>query len=423
MKTGFMDGSSQDRHGVPMDLHRHIFNRLTFGATGELLDAAAGLSPEALVEQLLAAPPLEPGEPVVNDDDGWSTVPQWWLDTMRRTDAGIHERMVWCWHAHLTSSMDVASPVLMFRQHLLLRRHALGNFRELLQEITIDPAMLFWLNGAWSTAESPNENYARELMELFALGRNEGYTEDDVHHAAIALSGWWVDGEADDTVRFDENIGPQRSVALFDRRVRNAAEVIDAVCDHPACAPHIAGVVYRAIHGAEPTDEVRAELAAVFAGSGLEIRPLLEATVRHPSFLGNPQPRPRTHLEWYIALTRLYRRDDLDVWPLHQLGQMPFNPPNVAGWPGHDRHLSVGAELTKAQLAFDLMWDAPPPDAVASADTTGDVIDELCWRAGIEPGAHTRATLDEAYVDHPDEWEPYRAPMALIALTPEFNIV
>jgi len=407
-----------------MEMHRHILNRLRFGATGEQLDAVAHLTPDELVEQLLAAEPLEPGEPVLNGDDDWSTVPQWWLDTMRRPDAGAHERMVWFWHGHLTSSMDVASPALMYRQNLLLRRHALGNFRDLLQEITVDAAMLFWLNGAWSTAESPNENYARELMELFALGRNEGYTEDDVHQAAIALSGWWVDGDSDDTVRFDESIGPQRSVPLFGRRVRNATDVIDAVCDHPSCAPHIAGAVYRAFHGVDPTPEVRAELADVFAGSGLEIRPLLEATVRHSTFLGDPHPRPRTHLEWYIALTRLYRRDDLDVWPLYQLGQMPFSPPNVAGWPGHDRYLSVGAELTKAQLAFDLMWEAPTPEAVnADGSSTDDLVDELGGGAAISPSDHTRAALDDAYVNHPDEWEPYRAPMALVPLTPEFNIV
>jgi len=112
------------------------------------------------------------------------------------------------------------------------------------------------------------------------------------------------------------------------------------------------------------------------------------------------------------------------VWPLYQLGQMPFSPPNVAGWPGHDRYLSVGAELTKAQLAFDLMWEAPTPEAVnADGSSTDDLVDELCWRAAISPSDHTRAALDDAYVNHPDEWEPYRAPMALVPLTPEFNIV
>jgi uncharacterized protein (DUF1501 family) len=122
----------------------------------------------------------------------------------------------------------------------------------------------------------PNENYARELMELFALGRNNGYTETDVHNAAIALSGYWVDGDNDDEVFFDEERGPQRAVRLFDRNVRSAADVVDAVCDHPACAAHIAGHLYHALHGVEPSDDLRAELATVFADSGLEARGLAD---------------------------------------------------------------------------------------------------------------------------------------------------
>ena len=436
MKAGFTTGSWSLVHGAGMslltlssgrrrvraaaladdDLRRHVLNRLTFAATGEAVDAAAVLSPGDLVEALLDASPRDLGMPVMHGDDDWSTVPQWWFDVMRHPGAGLHERMVWFWHGHLTSSMDTSSPALMFRQQVIFRRHAAGSFRDLLQEVTVDPAMLFWLNGAWSTADNPNENYARELMELFALGRNNGYTEDDVHQAAVALAGWWVDGDHDDRVEFDPERGPRRTVPLFGGRVGSAAEVIDAVCDHPACAPHIAGALYRALHGVDPADDVRAELAAVFADGGLQLRPLLEATVRHPTFLGNPQPRPRSHLEWYIALCRFLRRDDVDVWPLYSLGQMPFSPPNVAGWPGNDRWLSVGAELTKAQLAFDLMWDAAPPDS-------DDVVGELCWRAGISPGPATRAALDEAYVTGPDEWEPYRSVMALIPLTPEFNII
>ena len=201
----------------------------------------------------------------------------------------------WCGSGTATSpGMDTSSPALMFRQQRIFRAHAAGNFRQMLQEVTVDPAMLFWLNGAWSTADNPNENYARELMELFALGRNNGYTEDDVHQAAVALSGWWVDGDHDDRVEFDPERGPRHTVPLFGGRVGSAAEVIDAVCDHPACAPHIAGALYRALHGVDPADDVRAELAAVFADGGLQLRPLLEATVRHPTFLATRSRARRT---------------------------------------------------------------------------------------------------------------------------------
>ena len=325
MKAGFTTGSWSLVHGAGMslltlssgrrrvraaamaddDLRRHVLNRLTFGATGEAVDAAAVLSPGDLVEALLDASPRDLGMPVMHGDDDWSTVPQWWFDVMRHPGAGLHERMVWFWHGHLTSSMDTSSPALMFRQQVIFRRHAAGSFRDLLQEVTVDPAMLFWLNGAWSTADNPNENYARELMELFALGRNNGYTEDDVHQAAVALSGWWVDGDHDDRVEFDPERGPRHTVPLFGGRVGRAAEVIDAVCDHPACAPHIAGALYRALHGVDPADDVRAELAAVFADGGLQLRPLLEATVRADEDVFVPIPvhvgnNPR-HVESPIA--------------------------------------------------------------------------------------------------------------------------
>src|ERR1700687_2170069 len=137
--------------------------------------------------------------------------------------------MVWFWHGHLTSSEDkVGDWKRVYDQHLLLRRHALGNFRELLQAITVDPAMLVYLDGDGSTADAPNENYGRELMELFALGRGN-YSQADVRAAAGALSGWSVDDRGRPS--FDPAAGPPRPVALLGHRVNDAASVVDAICD------------------------------------------------------------------------------------------------------------------------------------------------------------------------------------------------
>lgn len=394
---------------------RHVLDRLTMGATGERLDDAAAVAPTELIEMLLAEQPSQPPDVQLTGDDDWGVPTQWWFDILRGPSSGLHERMVWFWHGHLTSSIETSSPAMIVRQNKLLRRHALGNFRELLQTVTIDPAMLLWLNGAGSTADSPNENFAREVMELFALGRNQGYTEVDVHNAAIALSGWWVDDEHVITVDFDPSAGPQRSVPLFDRRVKSAEDVVDAVCDHWACAPHIAGRVYWAFHGVEPADDVRDELAAVFSNSGLEIRPLVEATVRHRSFVEHRRNRPRSAVEWFIALSRLYRLDEVDAWPLYDLGQSPFNPPNVAGWPGHDRWVSVGAELTKTQIALDLVWNVDPPDP-------GDVKAEYLWRAAIDPSEATLAALDAAFAGRLDDEDRFRTLLPVIALSPEFNV-
>jgi len=394
---------------------RHVLDRLTIGATGERLAEVAAMSPAQLVEMLLAEQPSAPPDAPLTGDDDWGVPTQWWFDILRDPASGLHERMVWFWHGHLTSSIETSSPAMVVRQNQLLRQHALGNFRELMQAITIDPAMLLWLNGAGSTADNPNENYARELMELFAFGRNQGYTETDVHNAARALAGWWVDDEDVITVDFDRSSGPQRSLPLFGRLVKSAEDVVNAVCDHPACAPYIAGRVYWAFHGVDPADDVRAQLAAVFSNGGLEIRPLVEATIRHPSFAEQRGNRPRSHLEWFIALSRLYGLDEVDAWPLQMLGQAPFHPPNVAGWPGHDRWISVGAELTKAQVATDLAWEVDPP-------VDGDVMAEYLWRAAIDPSEGTVAALAAATAGPPDDQEQFRTLLALITLSPEFNV-
>ena len=400
-----------------IELKRHVFRRLTFGPHPGDMDRVAAYSPDELVTELLAAPPLAVSPPELGSDDDYGRVTQWWVDLLRSTEAGLHERMVWFWHGHLTSGIQKAAPSLMVRQNLLIREHALGNFRTLLQQITIDAAMLGWLDGDGSTVENPNENHARELMELFTLGHGSGYTEQDVHYGAIALAGWWVDDEAADSVVFDDSIS-QRSVPFLGGRVTTATDVIDAVCIHPALAPHIAGRMYWTFHGTEPADDVRNELATIFLDSGLEIQPLVEAIVRHPTFLDNTLNRPKTGLEWYISLCNLYGTSP-DWSPLEALGHVPFNPPNVAGWPGHSRWTSVGAELAKAQIAWDYVWEVKGPEDSAAGS---DLVADLLSRASLDVSSDTRRALDTAYGANPDDWEPFRIIYALIAMCPEFNL-
>jgi uncharacterized protein (DUF1800 family) len=285
-----------------------------------------------------------------------------------------------------------------------------------MQEITIDSAMLYWLDGAGSIADAPNENYAREVMELFTLGRASGaYTEADVRAAAVAFSGWWVDGENGNEVRFDEESGPQAPVSLLGQRVSTAAEAIDVICDHPACAPFIAGKLHAYFVGATPSDARRAELADVFVSSGLEVLPLVTAIVDHPSFLESPGNRPRSALEWFLAARHFYGVD-IDQWALSLMGQVPFEPPNVAGWPGNDRWLSAGATFTKAQTASDASWDTPTLD---DADPVGAVL----ARAGLHDVSDvTRAALDGAAAAVDSRRDRSTILHALVALSPEFSL-
>src|ERR1700694_4548305 len=151
----------------------HVLRRTTFGPFPGMTEDLARRGVGAPGGQGVAAAPLEPAAPVFDEDaDNIVNGPAWqWLQLMANPTAGVHEKMVWFWHGHLTSSHDkVATWDLMWRQHLLLRRHALGNFRELLRAVTVDGAMLQYLDGDGSTAQSPNENYGGELMELVAFG-------------------------------------------------------------------------------------------------------------------------------------------------------------------------------------------------------------------------------------------------------------
>lgn len=396
-------------------LRSHILRRLTFGPTSGQLSELADVSPNDLIDQILGAAPLEPDAPALGSDDDYGRMPQWWLDVMSRPDAGVHERMTWFWHGHLTSGLDKASPSLMLRQHRVLREHALGNFRSLLQAITIDAAMLYWLDGAGSNADAPNENYAREVMELFALGRDGGYTETDVRAAAKALAGWWVDGDRDDAVEFDETSGLQATVRVFDRDVNSTSELIDAVCDHPSCGRHVASALHRFLVGEVPSSERVDQLATLFVAGGLEIFPLLEAIVRDPSFLEVRLNRPRSAVEWFVAVRHLYDVP-LDWWPLEALGQVPFSPPNVAGWPGESRWVSVGSTYGKAEVASN---NASETATLDNLDPVADIL----WRAGlVEMSEETQQVLREAAASEPSRRDRSSLLHALVACSPEFSL-
>ncbi len=397
-------------------LTSHVLRRLTFGAHRLRLAQFDGWAPAAVIEQLLAEPALQPAGPELGSDDDYSQLPQWWLEVMTGADAGVHERMVWFWHGVVTSGLNKVNPALMYRQHRVLREHAMGNLRDLFQAIAVDAAMLYWLDGSGSTAQEPNENFAREVMELFALGRDgDAYDEADVRAGAKAFSGWWVDGDNSDEVRFDPDSALDTSVEFLGTTVRNAEDAINTICDHPQCARHIAGKLAHYLAGSQPSEERLTQLAAVFSDSGLEIRPLVEAIVRDPSFLEQRQNRPRSGVEWLIALRHLFDTE-IESYYLGGLGQTPFDPPNVAGWPGDNRWVSAGNDLGKAQIATDRAGDTATLD---ETDPLGDVL----ARAGLfEVSEATIAVLTDAIDAVKSRRDLSTLLHALVACCPEFSL-
>lgn len=292
-------------------------------------------------------PPREDKQEIIN----------WWVDRMVSPSSGLYERMVWFWHTHLTTNhQDVSSDVLVSRQLELLRTHALGNFRDLLQAFVIDGALLQYLDGDRSEASNPNENLARELMELFTVGLGN-HTEDDVRTAARALAGWVVDRETNE-VRFERErafIAP----LLFRGRQDNfdTAMIVDHLCDDVATAAYVANKLWHHLAGGWLDTETAVDLGLWWQGQNLEIRPLVEAIVTHPNFEEHHYSRPRTGLEFYAALGSVVGVQLDSPGPLRRLGQLPYEPPNVAGWPTDNRWLEPGSMLNRGSLIFSIGFD------------------------------------------------------------------
>jgi uncharacterized protein (DUF1800 family) len=389
----------------------HLLRRVSFGPLPGQVEALEPHGYDAAVETVLSAPPLPAFPPPAAGDDLATA----WLRWMRRPDAGLHEKLTWFWHGHFTSSVDaVDPPSLLYRQHLVLRRHALGDFRQLVRDITTDAAMLQYLNGDGSTGDAPNENYARELMELFTLGRGN-YTQSDVRAAARALSGWSVSTSG--AVSFD----PEKSYSgeLTFLGVTGTLRVDDVcriVCNHHACAPFVVGELYRFLVGVEASPSRRASLAATFLGGGMQIAPLVAEILRSQDFRDSVHARPRFPVEWATAAQAALGQDTTgDLAPA--LGQTPFAPPNVAGWPPGDRWLSGGASLARAQAAIAA---EPVPAIVNAADPVAAAL-RHCGLVSVSP--ETEAAIRRATAWFGDDRAAVaRIALGLALLSPEFAL-
>jgi uncharacterized protein (DUF1800 family) len=415
---------------VPSDreLIAHLLRRTGFGPHPGQVDRLVPMGIDGAFNAVLRAPPQEPGKtPSLNDDDRGPV--ESWLKAMAQPSAGLHEKLVWFWHGHLTSSEDkVGSWRLMYGQHLLLRRHALGNFRELLEAVTVDPAMLMYLDGDGSTADAPNENYGREILELFALGRGH-YTQADVRAGALAFSGWSVD-ERRGTAKYDSESGAPGPVMLLGRSVDSAAAAVDAICDHPACALWVTARLHRFLLGEEPSADRAEVLSRRFRSGGLEIRPVVEDIIRHPSFLAARQNRARSPVEWVIAaaaaLGRTGKSGEL-ADACYQLGQVPFEPPNVSGWPQGLRWLAAGYAEPRAALALQSAQNASVAAVAAVRGAADPVVAALERCSLFEVSAATRNALTDAdrlLRSDPSSSADDRARtlLALVLSTPEFAL-
>ena len=322
--------------------------RAGFGPKPGQLDKLAGLGMKAAVRSLTrpeGAAKLTGPKPVDEDgnplapNDVWGHDHVWWLDRMVRSNQSLVERMALNWHDWFATSDQAAK--MMIAQSNLFRSNALGSFDQLLLGVTKDKAMLAWLSGLWNTKWSPNENYARELMELFTLGasdeRGYPYSEDDVREQARALTGWqadWSDGIGLHNYRFDRKAHDAGTKTVFGKSGRfDWTDACRLCLEHDAHAPYLVDRLWSYFVPEAPDAATRDALVASYR-KGYRIRPLVEAILQHPRFYEGPKmvKPPVVHAAGLLRARGEGVKTDSWVWICDQAGQRLFQPPNVAGW-------------------------------------------------------------------------------------------
>ena len=330
-------------------------------------------------DRLVGKPPKAEGRKLA-PTDRFGHDHLWWLDRMVRTSQPLVERMTLVWHDWFATSNDmVGSQRLMIRQNLLFRRIGLGSFLGLAMRVTINPAMLVYLNGLNSSKEAPNENYARELMELFTLGAGTGaYTERDVREQARALTGWTADyrnGIGWVRFRYRREGHDDAMKVLFGKAgAWNWKQAVRLTIKHPAHPPFFVRKLWGSFVPEPPDEETQAALEALYVQSGYAIRPVVAAILRHPRLYEGPRmvKPPAVYTAGLLRSRRGRVADEDWVWLAIQSGQLLFYPPNVSGW-NESRWLDTSTFRARWDIAGRaLRHSALHPEKSAGAGVPAD---------------------------------------------------
>jgi uncharacterized protein (DUF1800 family) len=304
----------------------------------------------------------------------------WWTAEMLTTSSPLTEKMTLFWHNHFaTSQQKVRVASLMYRQNALFRQYAVGNFAALLREVSKDPAMLIYLDGAQNRKGMPNENFAREVMELFTLGEGN-YSEQDIKEVARAFSGWSVDPDAGE-FRFRRGQHDDGEKTIFGQRGRfNGDDVVTLLLKHEKTAEFIVGKLWLEFVSPEPNKNEVKRIAKVFRDSGYEMKPTLRALLLSEDFWSptNRAVLVKSPVELVVGSLRQFRFDVDDPAPfavvMRQLGQDLFGPPNVKGWVGGESWLNTTTLLARKSF-LSRLFRSDEMGAPEIAGSTAALID------------------------------------------------
>ncbi|QGZ54735.1 DUF1800 domain-containing protein [Paraburkholderia acidiphila] len=284
----------------------------------------------------------------------------WWLREMLVTPSPLTERMTLFWHNHFTSGQDkVGEPQLMSAQNVLLRRDALGSFASMLHAVAKDPAMLLYLDGASNRKGRPNENFAREVMELFTLGEGQ-YSQRDVAEAARAYTGWSLDPDTQAFVwRPDLHDAGEKTV-LGRSGAFDGDQVLDILLAQPQTARYVSGKLWREFISATADEAQLTRVADRFRASGYDVGVALRALLATPAFWDerNRGVLVSSPVEFIVGTMRRFDVAYGDTLPFARrsaaLGENLFYPPNVKGWPGGASWINSSTLLARKQFVEQL---------------------------------------------------------------------
>jgi uncharacterized protein (DUF1800 family) len=359
----------------------HVLRRAGFGGTTADVAAFAQLDAQRAVDAVLH--PVEADVAFPDYPPELGTLPSnmygprktavqlWWLDRMLRSRRQLVEKMTLFWHNHFATAVSKSPPEMMAQQNALFRAQGLGNFRTLLASVTRDPAMLVWLDNRYNTKAHPNENYAREVMELFALGLGN-YTEDDVKAGARAFTGWTLKaGQAFfNPAQHDDGLKNFLGhTGSFD-----ADDAISIIVQQPIHQRFIAHKLLEAFVYSDPEPELIEAVAGVYALSGFDIAHTLGTILRSNVFYSARAYRalPKSPIEFAIGTLRYIGATQIAPnlpAVLARMGQEPLNPPSVKGWDGGPAWINTSTMLARFNFVNTLIATTAPAKPPATTTT------------------------------------------------------
>ncbi len=389
----------------------HLLNRAGFGARSTEVDAAVAAGFDATIERLLnpnadwEMPAYERiDEPTKKELEGLSTEEQnrlkrtareadrrqllettgWWFREMENSDSPLLEKMVLFWHGFFTTSIEETKRgFLVLQQHEFLRRNALGSYADLLRGIARDPAMLVYLDNNVNRKGSPNENFARELMELFSLGQGN-YSEEDVKEAARALTGRGTSRTGTFEFRTRQHDDGEKTV-LGVTGALDGDQLIAILLKQDACPRWVAWRLLTWFEGVEPEPARLAEYASFLRTERFETRSFLRKLFTDPRFYRDEIVGARVlgPIEYMVGTAR---RMNVEVPPAllgagaALLGQRVFSPPSVKGWDEGYSWISTSTLMQRGNLAGLMLGVVKVADVMSMSDVEAEMASEADGR-------------------------------------------